>query len=461
MLTLLSQYRHLKHVKYLYRPLSVMSSESRIGPDDAKKPFVDRFFDSAANGNIEELAHLLKATVIVDERNDNGWTGLMLASRYGHANAIKIFLEKGCDVNLVNKTGQTALDIAQFWDQSEATSLIMDYVKHDNPDKQLRNFFSYNPLLRCAEKRKDTNWLENKMREDSTKYIAFCELQPYVLSLPDNKWKYQIIRFCYSDIQSCINDKNLVVFLGINKNGDETEEQAVFAIDVPDEKKLKTINPDGTLLQPFPGSMMLEPSEAGILAEARTMLDWLDRYKFCATCGSSTSVTEGGHKRVCDNKECKTNKGIHNTCYPRTDPSVIMLVISPDGKRCLLGRGKRFPPKMYSCLAGFMEPGETIEDTCRREVHEESGIEVGRVDYHSSQPWPFPASLMLGCLAYAKTEQLKVDEDELEDARWFRRPELVQMLTRQHPEGLFVPPEQAIAHQIIKSWVRKTTNSNL
>ena len=210
----------------------------------------------------------------------------------------------------MNKTGQTALDIAQFWDQSEATSLIMDYVKHDNPDKQLRNFFSYNPLLRCAEKRKDTNWLENKMREDSTKYIAFCELQPYVLSLSDNKWKYQIIRFCYSDIQSCINDKNLVVFLGINKNGDETEEQAVFAIDVPDEKKLKTINPDGTLLQPFPGSMMLEPSEAGILAEARTMLDWLDRYKFCATCGSSTSVTEGGHKRVCDNKECKTNKGI-------------------------------------------------------------------------------------------------------------------------------------------------------
>ncbi|XP_063433873.1 NAD-capped RNA hydrolase NUDT12-like isoform X2 [Mytilus trossulus] len=368
MLTLLSQYRHLKHVKYLYRPLSVMSSESRTGPDDAKKPFVDRFFDSAANGNIEELTHLLKATVIVDERNDNGWTGLMLASRYGHASAIKIFLEKGCDVNLVNKTGQTALDIAQFWDQSEATSLIMDYVKHDNPDKQLRNFFSYNPLLRCAEKRKDTNWLENKMREDSTKYIAFCELQPYVLSLPDNKWKYQIIRFCYSDIQSCINDKNLVVFLGINNNGDKTEEQAVFAIDISDEKKLKTINPDGTLLQPFPGSMMLEPSEAGILAEARTMLDWLDRYKFCATCGSSTSVTEGGHKRVCDNKECKTNKGIHNTCYPRTDPSVIMLVISLDGKKCLLGRGKRFPPKMYSCLAGFMEPGETIEDTCRHEV---------------------------------------------------------------------------------------------
>lgn len=436
-------------------------SSSRTGPEDFKKPFIEKFFDCAASGNTEELSHLLKASIKVDQRNENGWTGLMLSVRFGHINAIKLFLEQGCDVNLVNKTGQTALDIANFWNQTNATSLIMEHVQHENPDKQLRNYFSYNILSRCSEKRKDEDWLERKMKEESTKFIIFSELKPFVVTTPKSKWKYELVKLSYKEIHLLLNDKAVIVFLGLTNSATDSEGDAVFAVDIKDTADIQKTCPNGTFIDALHGTLFLEPTDAGLLAEARTVIDWLDRYKFCATCGSFTTIAEGGHKRNCNNTECKTNKGIHNTSYPRTDPSVIMLVISADGKRCLLGRGKRFPPKMYSCLAGFMEPGETIEDTCRREVEEESGITVGRVDYHSSQPWPFPASLMLGCLAYATSDIIKIDETELEDARWFRRPELVQMLTKQHPEGLYIPPEQAIAHQIIKSWVRKTTDSNL
>ncbi|XP_041365582.1 LOW QUALITY PROTEIN: NAD-capped RNA hydrolase NUDT12-like [Gigantopelta aegis] len=199
-------------------------------------------------------------------------------------------------------------------------------------------------------------------------------------------------------------------------------------------------------------ALLLAETDAGIFAEARSVLTCHNRYSFCATCGSSTSVRES---RPLIREDCRSGKGIHNTCYPRIDPSLIMLVVSKDGKRCLLGKKNSFPPKMYSCLAGFMEPGESIEDTCRREVEEESGVKVGRVEYHSSQPWPFPAVLMLGCMAHAKTDDIKLDEKELEDARWFSRPEVAQMLAHQHPGGLFVPPSQAIAHHLIKHWVSR------
>lgn len=445
-------------------------AESRTGPDDTRKPFEEKYFDCAATGKLEEVKYLLKATVHVDLRNEKGWTALMLASRNGHLDIVNTLLEKGCDVNLVNKTGQTAQDIALFWDQSDIANVLMEHVKTINPDKQLRNFFSLNLLNRCAEKRKDIEWLTSAMRNPDTKYIVFNNLRPLLepISIKNSRWGYTLARIDSKDVQNHLQSNPHVVFLGLEKFSGETkksteneeEGRALFAVDVSsiEESVYKEMVPKSEFAAGFPLAMQLEPSEAGILSEARTVLDWLERYKFCATCGSATTVLEGGYKRKCENKECKSNKGVHNTCYPRTDPSVIMLVISQDGKRCLLGRQKRFPAKMWSCLAGFIEPGESIEDACRREVEEESGIKVGRVTYHSSQPWPFPASLMLGCIAYATSDTVKVDEDEMEDARWFRRPEVVQMLTHQHPQGLYVPPEQAIAHQIIKSWVRMTAN---
>ena len=179
------------------------------------------------------------------------------------------------------------------------------------------------------------------------------------------------------------------------------------------------------------------------IAEAKAVLNWHLRHRFCPNCGTATQASQGGWRRDCPS--CKTEH------FPRTDPVVIMLAI--DGDRCLLGRSPRFVPTMWSCLAGFMEPGESIEDAVHRETREEAGIACGRVVYFRSQPWPFPSSLMIGCHAEALTHEIVVDRQELEDARWFSRDEIATMLLRQHPGGLTTPPPVAIAHHIIRAWV--------
>ncbi len=179
------------------------------------------------------------------------------------------------------------------------------------------------------------------------------------------------------------------------------------------------------------------------LAEAKAVLGWHARHRFCPNCGSPTHVVQAGWRRDCS--VCKMQH------FPRTDPVVIMLVIS--GERCVLGRSRRFAPTMWSCLAGFIEPGETIEEAVRREVQEEAGIACGRVKYFASQPWPFPSSLMIGCHAQALSDAIVIDHEELEGARWFDREELASMLKRQHKDGLTTPPPVAIAHHIIRDFV--------
>jgi len=179
------------------------------------------------------------------------------------------------------------------------------------------------------------------------------------------------------------------------------------------------------------------------IAEAKAVLGWHARHRFCPNCGAPTRVVQAGWRR-----DCPSCKAEH---FPRTDPVVIMLVIA--GERCVLGRSPRFAPTMWSCLAGFAEPGETIEEAVRREVLEEAGIVCGRVSYFASQPWPFPSSLMIGCHAQAQSDTIVVDRSELEDARWFTRAELAQMLARTHPDGLTTPPPVAIAHHMIRNFV--------
>ena len=179
------------------------------------------------------------------------------------------------------------------------------------------------------------------------------------------------------------------------------------------------------------------------IAEAKAVLHWHQRHRFCSNCGVRTDAVDAGWKRLCPS--CKTEH------FPRTDPVVIMLIV--DGDQCLLGRSPRFAPTMWSCLAGFIEPGEAIEDAVRRETREEAGILCGRVTYYRSQPWPFPTSLMIGCLAEAKSRDIVVDATELEAARWFSKDETITMLTRTHAEGQTTPPPVAIAHHIIRDWV--------
>jgi NAD+ diphosphatase len=179
------------------------------------------------------------------------------------------------------------------------------------------------------------------------------------------------------------------------------------------------------------------------LAEAKAILGWHARHRFCPNCGAGTVLVEAGWRRDCP--VCKVEH------FPRTDPVVIMLPIK--GDRCALGRSPRFPATMWSCLAGFCEPGESIEEAVRREVAEEVGLACAQVRYFASQPWPFPSSLMIGCHAEATSDEIVIDKSEIEDARWFDRAELKTMLLRQHPQELSTPPPMAIAHHIIRAFV--------
>ncbi len=193
---------------------------------------------------------------------------------------------------------------------------------------------------------------------------------------------------------------------------------------------------------------LLDREDEGALAQGASLLAWHSNHRFCGRCGTKSAISAGGYKRVCPN--CRAEH------FPRTDPVAIMLAVREDS--CLLGRSPHFPPGMYSCLAGFVEPGETIENAVRRETHEESGITIGRVAYHASQPWPFPYSLMIGCYGEAITETIDADRTELEDCRWFSRAEVRDMMSRAlgDPDNPACPPSGAIASRLIADWVAAT-----
>ena len=181
----------------------------------------------------------------------------------------------------------------------------------------------------------------------------------------------------------------------------------------------------------------------GEMASAKSVLHWHSRHQYCANCGTPTAVSAGGWRR-----DCSACNAQH---FPRVDPVVIMLLI--DGERCVLGRQPQFAAGMYSALAGFLEPGETVEDAVRRELYEEAGVACSTVSYFASQPWPFPSSLMIGCFGRAMQTDLTVDQNELEDARWFSREEVALMLAGTHPEGFSAPKPYAIAHHLLQHFV--------
>jgi len=233
-----------------------------------------------------------------------------------------------------------------------------------------------------------------------------------------------------------------MVFLGLM----ESAPRFAIALDPADAEALK---PRGDLvitdLRTIALRGLVEADHLPPLAEGKALLTWHMRHRFCSNCGAPSTVVEPGWRRDCPS--CRTQH------FPRTDPVVIMLPIA--GERCLLGRSYRFQTAMWSCLAGFVEPGETIEEAVRRETREEAGIVCGRVNYFRSQPWPFPTSLMIGCHAEALSDEIIVDRSELEDARWFDREEVASMLLRTHPQGLGTPPTVAIAYHIIRAWVEE------
>jgi NAD+ diphosphatase len=186
---------------------------------------------------------------------------------------------------------------------------------------------------------------------------------------------------------------------------------------------------------------LLGRQEAALLAYAKAMTHWHHRHRFCGDCGSPTRSIHGGHLRLCSNPRCGQQH------FPRTDPAIIVLVTR--GERCLLGRQAAWPPGRYSIIAGFVEPGENLETAVAREVWEETGVEVGEVHYHASQPWPFPSSLMLGFTARAVSTSIRLNDGELEDARWLSRDEIVSELSR---GTLRLPPDVSISYRLIEDW---------
>lgn len=222
-------------------------------------------------------------------------------------------------------------------------------------------------------------------------------------------------------------------------------------------------------------------TQAALFAQSRSIIDWNLRIPFCAGCGNPTLSVHAGYKRVCPPTDlrgnnsspvelpsCPSRKGITNIAFPRTDPTMIAAIVSADGQRLLLGRQKSWPEHMYSTLAGFLEPGESIEEAVRREAWEESGVKVGRVVVHSSQPWPYPASLMIGAIAQTlpgEGEKIHLNDKELDTAKWFEFGEIRKALETSAgplhlppPEGyqagtLRLPPQQAIANRLITAVV--------
>ncbi|KAM4710479.1 NAD-capped RNA hydrolase NUDT12 [Discoglossus pictus] len=454
-----------------------------------RKEMVSHLHNFCAVGDNTKLFALLShSSSLINETGENGWTGLMYASRNGHFEAVKMLLEKGCDKSLVNKSKQTALDIARFWGHKHIANLLSNSKGGPTPnflinaEEEYENYFSSSFLDRKSDKRTDSNWLKSKQTEANSVYIIFSNLSPLV-SLIGTKETSQdpeikLCRLQHKDVKEYLSkpDEVSLIFLGVEKQlknnlySAETSTDigknedgliAWFALDVENispEQFEKKYEGCYFLKSPKLALLQLTITEAGVLAQARSVLAWHSRYKFCPTCGSGTIIAEGGYKRTCLKEGCPSLQGVHNTSYPRVDPVVIMLIIHPDGNQCLLGRKKIFPAGMFSCLAGFIEPGETIEDAVRREVEEESGVKVGHVQYVSCQPWPMPSSLMIGCLGVAISTEIKVDTTEMEDARWFSRDQIVDALIKGNHHILTVPPRQAIAHQLIKHWIGMNAN---
>jgi NAD+ diphosphatase len=294
--------------------------------------------------------------------------------------------------------------------------------------------FAGSPLDRVDQRRRDSAWLEAKLAQPETRILPVWQLSVLVRSgtTPRLAWATPAVR-------EAADRGAEPILLGV------AEEVAHFALDISAHPEpLQSLEWEGVASFPDLRAVagQLPVGEAAVAAQARHLVDWHARHGFCPACGTPTHPEHAGYARRCGS--CGAEH------FPRTDPVVIMLVT--DGKRCLLGRQASWPHPFHSALAGFIEPGESLEEAVRREVMEEAGVEVGGVRYLGSQPWPFPSSLMLGCVAEARSEKIVVDRRELEAAAWFTSDQAREALTAPTP-NLALPPPVAIAHQLIRAWL--------
>lgn len=297
-------------------------------------------------------------------------------------------------------------------------------------------------LDRASARRSDEEWMAGRRSDPASRFLVLVDLKPVVLPGPDRsnaelRWMSQ------AEVAMLGLATDDALFLGI-----DAEDRAHFTLPITDH--LARTSPHALQyyrpavdLRTLAMQGALTPEEQSLCGQARALGQWHENARCCGRCGSATKVKDGGWRRKC--WACGTE------WFPRTDPVAIMLVT--DGERCVLAHEHRYQPGMYSTLAGFIEHGEDIEHAVRREVFEETGVKVGRVEYHASQPWPFPHSLMIGCIGHAETTDLVVDSTELADARWFGKDEVRAMLERRHPEGLTAPGGHAIANILLRHFV--------
>ena len=312
----------------------------------------------------------------------------------------------------------------------------------DHYSKSARNFFAANPVDRMVDKRRNQEWLTQQLTSASTRLVPIWRMQN-LFQDADSALPHLLTP---SMLPHAITVEEVTLLGGLDGI-------TYFALDIErnhDEIPPSWLTDLGAFRDLRAVGLAIDPQNGAILAYARAMVYWERRHRFCGDCGHPTQSTEGGFVRTCTNSACTKQ------IFPRTDPAIIVLVQS--GERCLLARQSSWPEGRYSVIAGFVEPGESLEDAVKREVMEESGIEVGEIYYHSSQPWPFPSSLMLGFMAHATTTQFNLIDDELEEARWVTRSEIVQEIR----DGMLrLPPGLSISRRLIESWFDAGSNGKL
>jgi NAD+ diphosphatase len=300
--------------------------------------------------------------------------------------------------------------------------------------------FTGSPLDRASDQRVDPAWLAARRSDSGSRVLPVWRLQPF-LTGPETRTdpKLGLVAPAVAD-RLCENTTG--VFLGLDN------ETAVFALDISalEDPLAGPLNGLGHFRDARSAAQLVGGTDAAIIGQARSLIDWHARHQFCGQCGTRTELKDAGYRRLCSS--CQAEH------FPRTDPAVIMLVVH--GDHCMLGRNRRFPDGYYSALAGFLEPGENVEEAVRRETFEEAGVRIGAVRYVASQYWPFPSSLMIGCIAEAAARETKPDGVEILETRWFDKQTIRSMFDGTIVlEGVHLPSPIAIAHHLLRAWVKE------
>ncbi len=304
-----------------------------------------------------------------------------------------------------------------------------------HPEPSSMTAFAGNMLDRQAEYRGEDS-IEKALAIEGTHIFAFSG-NKLILKHDDRVLDPLFSAYELSDMQP---DFDNAVLLGYKENG---EPRIAVPVGIAADDLASHFKPaDARALY---RDALLEGEILGEVAQAVSLMAWNAANRFCGKCGAATEPKIGGYKRVCT--------ACDHMMFPRTDPVVIMLTVDVEKDICLLGRSHHFQEGMYSCLAGFVEPGETMEHAVRRETFEEAGIETGRVRYHASQPWPMPHTLMIGCYAEATSSEIVIDRQEMADVRWFTRAEVTEMLDAGPESQFFAPHPGAIAYRLMRDWI--------